>query len=117
MVEMNENGGIPPSDLSPEQAEVGHAPEAAGQCRVLVIEDSAVDYKIVESHLKQAKGIDFHIVHAKRLADGLERLAQEDIDILLLDLMLPDSQGLETVRTVRTESPSVPIVVLTAAED
>lgn len=117
MVEKYASDATPPSDLTSERIETDHAPEAVGQCRVLVIEDSVVDYKIVKSHLEQAKGIDFDIVHAERLADGLERLAREDVDILLLDLMLPDSQGLETVRAVRTESPGVPIVVLTAAED
>jgi len=117
MAEENERNAKPSSDLSPEHAEAGRAPEAVGQCCVLVIEDSTIDYRVIESRLEKARGIDFHITHAERLADGLECLAREGVDIVLLDLMLPDSQGLETVRSVRAEAPGVPIVVLTSAED
>lgn len=117
MAKENESNAGPSSHLPPGHAKADHAPEAVGQCRILVVEDSAIDYRIIKGHLENAKGIDFHIAHAERLADGLERLAQENIDIVLLDLMLPDSQGLETVRGVRTAAPGVPIVVLTGAED
>lgn len=114
-----ENGSEtkPPSNLPSAPAETNHTREAAGRCRVLVIEDSVVDYKVVEGHLKRAKGVDFQITRAERLGDGLEHLSRESVDIVLLDLMLPDSQGLETVRSVRAEASGVPIVVLTSAED
>lgn len=117
MAEENERNAKPSSDLPPEHAEAGRAPEVVGQCRVLVIEDSVIDYRVIENRLERAKGIDFHITHAEQLANGLECLARESVDIVLLDLMLPDSQGLETVRSVRAEAPGVPIVVLTSAED
>ena len=52
-----------------------------------------------------------------RTSDGLEKLAQDGIDIVLLDLGLPDSQGLETLNQVRAAAPDVPVVVLTGADD
>ncbi|MFC6797183.1 bacterio-opsin activator domain-containing protein [Haladaptatus sp. DYSN1] len=57
------------------------------------------------------------IVHETRLTAGLERLTDSHIDVILLDLNLPDSGGLETVETVRTHVQSIPIVVLTGLRD
>lgn len=57
------------------------------------------------------------IVHVERLADAIDRMAEDVIDVVLLDLDLPDSKGLETVRAVRDRSTSVPIVVLTGLRD
>jgi signal transduction histidine kinase len=52
-----------------------------------------------------------------RLAPGLARLAADGIDAVLLDLNLPDSQGLDTFRRTHTQAPAVPIVVLTGLHD
>ena len=55
--------------------------------------------------------------HAERLSAGLERLTEGDIDVILLDLGLPDSQGLETLGDVLAEHPHVPAVVMIAGLD
>ncbi|WP_336360152.1 bacterio-opsin activator domain-containing protein [Haladaptatus sp. ZSTT2] len=56
-------------------------------------------------------------VHETRLSDGLERLSESPIDVILLDLNLPDSDGLATVETVRAHANDTPIVVLTGLRD
>jgi len=87
------------------------------ECRVLVIEDSAVQYELVARNLREAKGVDFRPTRADRLSEGLERLGNEKFDIVLLDLNLPDSRGLDTLRKLRFSRPNVPIVVLTGIDD
>jgi C4-dicarboxylate-specific signal transduction histidine kinase len=59
-------------------------------------------------------GFDLHV--ARTLQQGLDRLAKGDVDVVLLDLHLPDSQGVETVVRLRQGDPDVPVVVLTGAQ-
>jgi DNA-binding response OmpR family regulator len=82
-----------------------------------VIEDNRADFVIVEYYLKKADGMDFRLQRAVRLADGLASLATGGVDLVLLDLVLPDSQGWETFRSVRLHAPQVPIIVLTGLDD
>src|SRR5262249_44770092 len=62
---------------------------------------------------------DFQVERADCLAAGLERLARPGIDAILLDLTLPDSQGLDTFFRVRarTHSPVIPVVIVTGLDD
>jgi CheY-like chemotaxis protein len=83
---------------------------------VLLVEDSPADARIVRENLAGAGG-GFVLVHAERLAEGLERIAAGGIDAVLLDLSLPDSEGLETLRRVLDGGPGVPVVVLTGNDD
>ena len=55
--------------------------------------------------------------HATLLAQGLKRSAREEFDVLLLDLTLPDSRGIDTVVQARRVVPDVPIVVLTGLDE
>jgi signal transduction histidine kinase len=57
------------------------------------------------------------LAHADRLSVGLERLSQQDVEVVLLDLSLPDSHGFDTFTTVRTHAPEVAIVVLSGLDD
>ncbi len=57
------------------------------------------------------------LVHADRLAGGLQVLTQEGADVVLLDLSLPDSQGFETFEAAHAAAPAVPIVVLSGLDD
>ena len=85
--------------------------------RVLLIEDNEDDALIIREILAQATGAPFDLEWADRLATGLARLAKGGIDVVLTDLGLPDSQGLDTCTTVHAQAPDVPIVVLTGLED
>lgn len=83
---------------------------------VLLIEDNPDDVGIVEDSLGSA-GFPLSLDWAETLQDGLTRLQQKPVDVVLLDLSLPDSQNVDTIRSVRHDAPRVPIVVLTGNDD
>ena len=85
--------------------------------RVLLIEDNEDDAYLIREMLleKQAAGI--HLEWVDRLSSGLTQLAQSESDLVLLDLSLPDSHGLETFDAVQGRAPDMPIVVLTGLDD
>ncbi len=87
---------------------------------VLLIEDSPGDARLIIELLGEADGGDFHVCHADCLSAGLRRLtggSEEGIDVILLDLTLPDSIGLDTFASVYAQASWLPIVVLTGLED
>src|SRR5262245_21799882 len=84
---------------------------------ILLIEDNPGDAELLEVMLAQVSGAPFSLECADRLAKGLARLSAGGIDIVLLDLSLPDSHGLDTFRSVKAAAPSVPIVVLSGTSD
>ncbi len=85
--------------------------------KILLIEDNAGDIRLIREMLTEAKYIAFDLECVDRLSTGLERNARGDIDIILLDLGLLDSQGLDTFNTINDQTSKVPIIVLTAFED
>jgi PAS domain S-box-containing protein len=81
--------------------------------RILLIEDNPGDVRLVqEALLRNPSGLEFHLEVAGRLTDGLKILSERKIDVILLDLNLPDSFGLETFNRLHVEYEDVPIVVL-----
>lgn len=85
--------------------------------KILLIEDNPGDSELIEEMLMELDGIPFHVLKAASVLEGLKFLAQpERPDLILLDLYLPDSQGLATFQTIHTHSPSVPVVVLTGVQ-
>jgi signal transduction histidine kinase len=84
---------------------------------ILLIEDNPGDAELLEVMLAQVSGAPFSLECADHLAKGLARLTAGGIDIVLLDLSLPDSHGLDTFRRVKAAAPSVPIVVLSGTSD
>jgi len=90
----------------------------SSQCiSVLIIEDNRGDARLVQEALKGATAPSFTVEWVDRLSIGLARLAEGGIDVLLLDLGLPDSQGLEALALIRALAPTVPVVVLSGAGD
>lgn len=85
--------------------------------RVLLIEDNPADADLIEEILGDIEGSPFEIIHAEMLADGLDCLAKGGVDVVLLDLSLPDSHGLETFTSVRAKTSKVPIIVLSGLND
>jgi PAS domain S-box-containing protein len=83
---------------------------------VLLVEDSAVDATLVRGLLRHAGGDPFCVNQARTLAEALRFLSRADTDLVILDLNLPDSIGLETLRRVVAQS-ALPIVVLTGADE
>lgn len=81
---------------------------------ILLIEDTAPQAMIIESYV--GFGLpDAQVTHEESLAGGIAQLRKNDFDVVLLDLGLPDAQGLETVSGIHQAGFDVPIVVLTAA--
>src|SRR5205823_4900571 len=64
--------------------------------RVLLIEDNRGDARLIQEYLAEVEGLTFTLEVVERFAAGLERLARGGIDVVLLDLSLPDSRGLDT---------------------
>ena len=85
--------------------------------KVLLIEDDPDDELLVRRSLTKAKEGSFAMVWADSLSTGLDCLDNGGIDVVLLDLSLPDSSGTETFRQIHAQAPDVPIVVLTGLED
>jgi PAS domain S-box-containing protein len=85
--------------------------------RLLLVEDNPGDARLVALALAEAAGDEAELARVDRLAAALDRLDGERWDAVLLDLSLPDSQGIATVRRVRAAAPTVPIVVLTGLTD
>lgn len=83
----------------------------------LIIEDNPGDIRLLRHLLGTAEGVVFDLQTATRLATGLEMLREDDIEVVLLDLTLPDSRGLETFVRLHEEAPKTPVVVLTGLED
>lgn len=84
---------------------------------ILLIEDDFGYVKIIKEMIDEAGGGDFTLKHSDTLAKGLEALSKEGFDVILLDMTLPDSEGLNTLLEVKDIVPDVPIVVLTSLED
>ncbi len=82
---------------------------------VLLIEDDPGDAKLVQMLMARMGGI--HPVWKDRLSAGLAALAGQPFDLCLLDLSLPDSHGLSTVRAMVAAAPRLPVVVLTSLDD
>ena len=71
----------------------------------------------VQRALAQCFGDDFALTHVERLADAFNRMEAEKFDVVLLDLMLADSSGLDTFLRLRRHEPRLPLLVLTGLED
>jgi len=85
--------------------------------KVLLIEDNAGDARLIQEQLKEISEATFQLEHASELQDGLTYLANHEIDIVLSDLSLPDSPGLETFKRLQTEVSGVPVIVLTGFDN
>lgn len=84
---------------------------------ILLVEDSDTDALLIREALADVTEFEPALVRAERLADGLARAESARFDVVLLDLGLPDAQGLDTVRTFMRLSHNVPVLVLTGLDD
>ena len=87
------------------------------KCRVLLVEDDPGQAVVIKVLLARIPTGQFTLETAGRLSAALDSLANAAADVILLDLSLPDSQGLDTVIKVRNCAASIPIVVLTGSDD
>jgi MinD-like ATPase involved in chromosome partitioning or flagellar assembly/ActR/RegA family two-component response regulator len=87
------------------------------QVHVLLIEDNPAEAKLTAIALSDAKHASFKVEVCGRLDSGLARISQGGVDIVLLDLNLPDSHGFETFERALSGSPGTPIVVMSGVDD
>jgi two-component system, cell cycle sensor histidine kinase and response regulator CckA len=84
---------------------------------ILLVEDNIGDVRLLEENLKEVNLIQFRLTRVEWLREALVCLAQAKFDIVLLDLSLPDSRGLDTFFQVFQQDTNVPVVVLTGLDD
>jgi signal transduction histidine kinase len=87
------------------------------EIQVLLIEDDTADDELIAALLLRSKTMSFRMERATRLGQALDRLAKDRVDLVLLDLSLPDSWGLDTFVRAHSLFPDVPIIVLTGLDD
>ncbi|MHB9038679.1 MAG: AAA family ATPase [Armatimonadota bacterium] len=85
--------------------------------RVLMVEDNPGDARLLREFLGEVDDVRFELTQAERLSDALQYLGKQSFDAVLLDLRLPDSQGIDTFIQIYQTAPQVPIVVLTGLYD
>lgn len=83
---------------------------------VALVEDDPEDAFLLERALRKS-GIDYQLTHLSRLSDALDYLENNLTDVVVLDLGLPDTEGLTSLERIQTSDPSVPIVILTGNDD
>jgi CheY-like chemotaxis protein len=92
-------------------------PQTPKLVQVLLIEDSSDEAYFVHAMLTEGGHGQFELTHVARLSEAVERLTKKQFDAVLLDLSLPDSQGLDTFDRLHEAAPAVPVVVLTGSAE
>ena len=85
--------------------------------RILLIEDDPGDARLVQEALTEAGAARFKLDWAENLASGLKTLQADPADVVLLDLNLPDSTGINTFTKVHARFPQMPLILLTGQDD
>jgi signal transduction histidine kinase len=85
--------------------------------KILLVEDNPADARLLHETLRDINKNKFELTHIQSLGEAIVRLAETNFDAILLDLFLPDSQGLETVEQILSAAPALPIIVLTGLKD
>jgi len=85
--------------------------------RALLIEDNPDDACLLGEALNEARDASIELVHVEQLTEAANLLKATAFDVILLDLSLPDSQGIETVLRIQAAAPAIPIIVLTGLDD
>ena len=84
---------------------------------ILIVEDNPADSLLIKEYLAEGRRFSAEIREAETLESALGLLVHYDFDVVLLDLSLPDSSGLDTVRRLITKFPELAVIVLTGLQD
>jgi len=85
--------------------------------RVLLVEDNADDQELVRIMLRKSSEVVFEVEAVSRLSDAISAVSTRRFDALLVDLSLPDSRNLDTLRDLREKAPEVPLIALTGRDN
>ncbi|WP_420873898.1 PAS domain-containing protein [Paraburkholderia azotifigens] len=87
------------------------------EVRILLVEDSPTDALLIKEALSDVLDFQHRLIHATLLSDACSKIQSSQFDIVLLDLGLPDAQGIGTFRTLQQHAAQLPVLVLTGLED
>ncbi|MDA1190703.1 MAG: pentapeptide repeat-containing protein [Candidatus Poribacteria bacterium] len=85
--------------------------------RVLLVEDSSGDATIVKAWLDDIPATSFEVTVVGYMRDAIEHLKSSGVDVVLLDLGLPDANGLDSVQQMHDAAPNVPLIIMTGTDD
>jgi diguanylate cyclase (GGDEF)-like protein len=85
--------------------------------RVLLVEENPADVRLLRECFSEIEDVLFLIHNAVSIASAMQLVPEKHFDVILLDLTLPDSSGLETLRRMHSHTPDIPIIVLTGIAD
>jgi len=85
--------------------------------KILLIEDNPADARLIQEMLVKARDIQFELKSVERLSRGIDHVTAENFDMVLLDLSLPDSCGIETFTRLHSIAPKIPTIVLSGLDD
>lgn len=85
--------------------------------RILLVEDDPDDREQIRITLRRAKTGRFEVIECTSIQEAMTRLAETRVDLIALDLSLPDGEGEDTFAQVRAAAPDLPIVVMTGSDD
>ena len=84
---------------------------------ILIIEDNLLDIRLIKEMLKEIKSFNSDLISAVTLTDGIEYIQQNSLDIILLDLNLPDSTGIQTFYALMKITSTIPVVLVSGVSD
>ncbi|MFA6216598.1 MAG: GGDEF domain-containing response regulator [Candidatus Omnitrophota bacterium] len=85
--------------------------------KILLVEDNPGDARLLKEYLSLASSVRFEISYAGKISEALQKVGETHFDIILLDLMLPDSTGLETFHKIKGAAGGIPVVVMSGVSD
>ncbi len=85
--------------------------------KILYVEDDMDHAVLIRELLEEIKNVHYKLTHVQRLDEALLEIDNEDYDIVLLDLSLPDEQGVNTVARVCEQALDIPVVVISGTDD
>ncbi len=85
--------------------------------KILLVEDNPGDARTIREMLNDTDNTHYDIYQTSRLDEGLKILVKDHFDLILLDLCLPDSEGMDTFNIMKYNAPDLPIIVLTGLKE
>ena len=107
----------PPTHPTSAMSVATQPPPQAAVARILLVEDNPGDAALVEAILAGNEADPYEVEHVTRVADAVARLRESPFTLIVLDLSLPDSNGMDTLRSIQQAADSTPVVVLTGQTD
>jgi len=84
---------------------------------ILLVEDNPGDARLVEIMLNQSTNSGFRLTCSNSMADAISEISNNGFDVAILDMTLPDGEGIENITRLKSRAPSMPIVVMTGLQD